>query len=89
MAAASFIAAKLNMIDEASRQRIVNLIEKAGLPTRGFGLDTTATINAMFFDKKVKLGALRLVLPDRIGHVAIRDDVPADLIRQAVDSLRG
>jgi 3-dehydroquinate synthase len=89
MVAASFTAMKLGMIDDASRQRIVNLIEKAKLPTRGMQLDATAVVNAMFFDKKVQSGALRLVLPDRIGHVVIRDDVPMDLLRQAVESLRG
>ncbi|HMB95999.1 MAG TPA: 3-dehydroquinate synthase [Tepidisphaeraceae bacterium] len=88
MVAASFVATKLNMIDEPSRQRIVSLIEKAGLPTRGVKLDTNEIVNAMFFDKKVKSGALRLVLPDRIGHVVIREDVPGELIRQAIDSLR-
>jgi 3-dehydroquinate synthase len=46
-------------------------------------------VNAMAFDKKVESGKLRFVLPDRIGHVVMRDDVPAELIREAVESLRG
>ena len=43
----------------------------------------------MAFDKKVKGGQIRFVLPDRIGHVVIRDDVPPELVREAVESLRG
>ena len=43
----------------------------------------------MTHDKKVASGKLRFVLPDRIGHVVIRDDVPLALVREAVDSLRG
>ncbi|MDB5327954.1 MAG: hypothetical protein JWM57_3523, partial [Phycisphaerales bacterium] len=30
---------------------------------------------------------LRLVLPDRIGHVVIRDDVPAEIVRDAIAGL--
>jgi 3-dehydroquinate synthase len=89
MTAASFVAMKLKMIDDSSRQRIVKLIDKANLPTRGINLNIDSVITAMFFDKKVQSGALRLVLPDRIGHVVIRDDVPNDLIRHALENLRG
>jgi 3-dehydroquinate synthase len=89
MCAASYATQKLGMIDDASVRRIVTLIEKAGLPTRGLSLDVNAVVDAMFFDKKAMSGKLRLVLPDRIGHVGIRDDVPGELVRQAVQSLRG
>jgi len=89
MVAASYTAMKLGMIDQASHLRIVTLIDRAGLPTGGLKLDTDAVFNAMFFDKKVKAGTLRLVLPDRIGHVVIREDVPKEIIRNAVESLGG
>ena len=88
MAAASQLALDLGMLDGASRRRIVGVIEKAGLPNRGMKLDAGAVVDAMAFDKKVKSGRLRFVLPDRIGHVVIRDDVPTDAVRNAVESLR-
>ena len=87
MAAASQLAVDLRMLDEASRRRIVAVIEKAGLPARGLKLDTRAVVDAMAFDKKAKSGRLRFVLPDRIGHVVIRDDVPLDAVRRAVESM--
>ena len=43
----------------------------------------------LFSDKKIAAGKLRFVLPDRIGHVVIRDDIPLDRVREAVESLRG
>jgi 3-dehydroquinate synthetase len=43
----------------------------------------------MFFDKKVAGGKLRLILPQRIGSVVIRDDVAIEAVTDAVDSLRG
>ena len=87
MAAASHLAVELKMLDDASRKRIVSLIEKAGLPARGLALDVDAVVKAMAFDKKVKSGKLRFILPDRIGHVVIRDDVSRELVRDAVESL--
>ncbi|MDB5356549.1 MAG: 3-dehydroquinate synthase [Phycisphaerales bacterium] len=89
MAAAARLAADLGLLDEHSRGRIVALIEKAKLPVRGMKLPTQAVVDAMIFDKKVKGGRVRFILPDRIGHVIIRDDVPAELVAKAVESLRG
>jgi 3-dehydroquinate synthase len=45
-------------------------------------------VATMQFDKKVKAGKIRFVLPDRIGHVVIRDDVPDAVVRGALESLR-
>jgi 3-dehydroquinate synthetase len=87
MVAAAYTAANLELIDEAARRRIVGLIHQAGLPTGGMTLDPETVYQAMFFDKKVKAGKLRLVLPQGIGKATIRDDVPAELIRAAIRSL--
>jgi 3-dehydroquinate synthase len=89
MVAAAILAQKLGMLDEASLRRIVELIRRAGLPTSGAPSDINATIDAMKFDKKVHGGKLRLILPDRIGHVVIRDDVPIDAVREALLSVQG
>ena len=87
MAAASRLATDLGMLDEPSRGRIVAVIEKAGLPARGLRLDAGAVVDAMAYDKKVKSGRLRFVLPDRIGHVVVRDDIPLVAVRRAIESL--
>jgi 3-dehydroquinate synthetase len=89
MVAASYAATKLGMLAESDRQRIISVIRQASLPTDGMKLAAGDVVNAMAFDKKVESGKLRFVLPDRIGHVVMRDDVPADLVREAVESLRG
>jgi 3-dehydroquinate synthase len=89
MVAASRTAVRLAMLDAASADRIIRLIAAAGLPTGKMTLDANQAVDTMFFDKKVKSGKLRFVLPDRIGHVVIRDDVPMDRVREAVESLRG
>ena len=89
MVAASRLAKHLGMLDESSVSRIVDLIDRAGLPTDGAPADSNAVIEAMKFDKKVHGGKLRLILPDRIGHVVIRDDVPEAVVRESVERLRG
>jgi 3-dehydroquinate synthase len=88
MVAAARAGAQLKMIDDASRQRIEQLIKASGLPVGGMKVDPSDVVNAMAFDKKVKSGKVRFVLPDRIGHVVIRDDVPESVVRSAVESLR-
>ncbi len=89
MCAAAHAATQLKMIDDASRTRIVQLIARADLPTRGMTLDVNQVVESMYFDKKVKSGKIRFVLPDRIGHVVIRDDLPRELVEEAIASLRG
>jgi 3-dehydroquinate synthase len=92
MVAASRMAVGLGILDQVACGRIIGLIARAGLPTGIPGgeappLQTDEILQAMQFDKKVKAGKLRFVLPDRLGHVLIRDDVPAERVQGAVESL--
>ena len=88
MVAAARAAVELGILEAAALERIVNLLVRAGLPTGKLTLDVDAVVNAMAFDKKVSGKKVRFVLPDRIGHVVIRDDLSPQLIHRAVDSLR-
>jgi 3-dehydroquinate synthase len=87
MCAASKLARDLNMIDDDSQHRIVRVIDAAQLPTRGLVADPNVLISAMAYDKKVKAGRVRFILPERIGNAVIRDDVPGELVREAIESL--
>jgi len=86
--AASRLAASLRMLDQPSVDRIVSIFAAASLPTSGLTLDPDAIIDTMAFDKKMRAGRIRFVLPTSIGSVTIRDDVPTDLIRRALESLK-
>lgn len=88
MVAAARLAVALGMLDQASAERIAALIARAGLPTSGLKLSTDAVCQAMLYDKKVKGGKVRFVLPDCLGHVLMRDDVPPELVRGVVESLK-
>jgi len=89
MVAAARMAKDLGMLDQQSVERIVAVIKAAELPVSGLKLGTKEVVDAMMFDKKVKAGKVRFILPDRIGHVVIRDDVPVEAVARAVESLRG
>ena len=84
MVAACNLSVDLKIMADADCSRVVKLIARAGLPTGGLALDPAAIVSAMAYDKKVEGGRVRLVLPDRIGHVVIRDDVPGAMVAAAV-----
>lgn len=87
MVAAGRLAVELGMLDDESLKAIEQMIAAARLPMRGMTLDPQACVAAMAFDKKVAGKKIRLVLPDRIGHVVIRDDVSPGAILKAIQSL--
>lgn len=88
MVAASNLAVDLGMLNADDRDRIIGLISRAGLPTSGLTEDSPAIMDAMAFDKKVAELRIRFILPDRIGHVTIRDDVPSVQVLTAIESIR-
>ncbi|MGI9013422.1 MAG: 3-dehydroquinate synthase, partial [Phycisphaerales bacterium] len=67
---------------------IQSLLGNAGLPTAlEPGRDVEQLMQAMTFDKKVKDGRVRLILPLRIGACAIVEDVPQSTLREVWDSV--
>jgi 3-dehydroquinate synthase len=88
MVASSFVSTRLGMLDTGVHQRIVNLISRAGLPTRGVQAPPDLLFEAMRRDKKIAAGKARFVLLDRVGHAIIRDDVPEAVVHQAIDAIR-
>lgn len=89
MVAASRLAQQLGMLDAGSVDAIVGIIAGAGLPTAQFKLDIAECVAAMAYDKKVAGNKIRFVLPDRIGHAVIRDDIPPALVHQVFASMKG
>lgn len=89
MVAAAQIAVELGLWDQEAAIRQRQLIEKAGLPTDLPGnLDIEAILTTLQSDKKVKDGKVRFVLPTQIGTAIVSDQVPADVIRQVLNSMK-
>ena len=84
MEVAGQIAAARGLLtnEHALRQHV--LLQALNLPVRCPGIDTESVLEKMQRDKKVRAGRTRWVLPTRIGHAEVYDDIPLALIREAV-----
>jgi 3-dehydroquinate synthase len=85
MDCAARLAEQTGRVDASFVARQRALLVALGLPVRLPKLDRQKIVAAMMHDKKVRHGRLRLVLPDRIGHVELADDVPAAEVRKALE----
>ena len=89
------IGEKLGYITKNEAVRVINLIEKAGLPTKL--LDTMPTeevVQKLYTDKKVRKGKIRFVFQDGIGSVKQYEDgnysiaLEEDFIRDTIEEVR-
>lgn len=87
MVAAGEISLALGMWSSDAHARMVAWLERAGLPTRIPGLGRSALLSALAHDKKVQLGRSRFVLPEAIGRVVVRSDVPDAVLDSVLTKL--
>lgn len=88
MAAAGAIAVKLNLWQNSSQYRQLELIKKVGLPTElPPGLVIQELIDLLQTDKKVKDGRVRFVLPTEIGKATVTDQVAPEIITQVLEAM--
>jgi 3-dehydroquinate synthase len=82
------IAADRGLLDEDTFDRIVELLERCGLPTTAADLpariDADAILAAMEKVRLIRAGSLRYVLPIAPGETVIADDVTEDEVRSAL-----
>ena len=84
MVAAAKVANRRRMISQDTVQRIANLLDKLGLPTEIEKLPSKKITRSLAIDKKVRGGKVQFVLPERIGKVVIKDNVPLKIVRQVL-----
>ena len=83
MIGAAYISRSLGRIDDATFERLQNLIEKLGMISRAEDCNVEHMLKAIFRDKKTINGKINWVLMDSIGKVSVVNDVPEDIIRSA------
>lgn len=89
LVAACRTAVCLGLADESLGEAVRSLLATLGLPTAVAGLPDAETIRgAMGLDKKVRRGALRLVLPTEPGRCVVVDDPPADAVVSGIEAMR-
>lgn len=90
MVLASRLSTLLGMADLRETQRLAQLLERLGLPTRlPVGVSPTALLRHMQLDKKNRCGKLRLVLWCGAGRALMVDDVDAAAIRTVLTDRAG
>jgi 3-dehydroquinate synthase len=84
MVCASRLAERQGLIEAQVTARQQQLLEHFGLPTAPRRWPVEDLLTTMRSDKKNVEGRLRLVLPRRLGEVALFDDVAEDQVRQVL-----
>ncbi|HAB73691.1 MAG TPA: 3-dehydroquinate synthase [Pantoea sp.] len=86
MVMAARTAQRLGQFSEADTQRIIALLQRAGLPVHGpESMKAEAYLPHMLRDKKVLAGELRLVLPLALGRSEVRGGVAHDMVLAAIN----
>jgi 3-dehydroquinate synthase len=84
MACAGRLAARLGRVDSAFVARQDRLLAAFGLPIEPPEVGADDVLQTMMHDKKIAHGRLRFVLPTRMGHVELVEDVAPDDVRAAM-----
>ncbi|MCL2141158.1 MAG: 3-dehydroquinate synthase [Dehalococcoidia bacterium] len=85
MIIASRIAHNMGLFSAAELASLIDLIDRAGLPTSLPKTDTTAIVEAVRHDKKASLGFPLFILPERIGKVIISDKVTPEMLIESIE----
>ncbi len=87
MTGAARISERMGLIDEDVVARQADLLRAFGLPLQASGLASSAVMDAMLLDKKVRGGRPRFVLLQGIGRAAVSDEVEERVVEEAVRGL--
>jgi 3-dehydroquinate synthase len=86
VAAGMVMAAQLSGIDSDELNRLQNLLESAGLPTKPPAVGAQAMLDAMGMDKKVLQKKLRFVLLGKLGSAHVSSDVDPLLLEKVLEA---
>jgi 3-dehydroquinate synthase len=90
LVASAHCSAAMDLCETVLAQDVSRMLTRAGLPTRVANLpQTQQVLEAMFHDKKVASGQLRLVLPTGTARATIVTDPPVDAVRAGIEAMRG
>ena len=85
MLMASRISEKLGLINPSTISRQEKLLKNLGFETKPPSIDPLEVIKVMRYDKKVKDGRIRFVLPTGIGKPPILKSIPEKMIIEVIE----
>ncbi|HXA36686.1 MAG TPA: 3-dehydroquinate synthase [Steroidobacteraceae bacterium] len=74
MLMAASLSHRLGLIDAGIKDRLRDLLTKAGLPTEAPRVGAAKALELMHMDKKVLAGSVRLVLLEKLGRAIVTSD---------------
>ncbi len=83
---ATKIAMEMNLADDTVLKRQESLLKELGLSLKDNELNPDDIVRVLYQDKKTIGGKLRLVLPTRIGDVAITDESSDEVILKVLSN---
>lgn len=85
MAMAMDLSVRMGDLSASDGERAIKLLERAELPVvPPAGMTPTVFLEHMAVDKKVENGRIRLVLLQALGKACLREEYPADLLKQTL-----
>ena len=84
MEVAAQIAVTKGLLSSEYALRQHTLLRALELPVRCPGVDAESLLAVMQRDKKVRHGRMRWVLPTHIGHAEVYDDIPLEVVQDAI-----
>lgn len=87
MVVETYIAEKLRMTEKGTLKRLEELLDLYELPRAAEDVDVGAVLEAVHLDKKNRDGKVCFVLPNRSGSLTEVNDVPVDLVREALNAV--
>ncbi|MFH1093370.1 MAG: 3-dehydroquinate synthase [Candidatus Omnitrophota bacterium] len=84
MVCSAEIAHLLGILPQEELLRIIRLLNMLHLPQEAKKSDLKAVLGAFFRDKKFINGRIRMVVPSRIGHVFVTENIPFNLIKKVI-----
>lgn len=85
---AFLLAGQLKVVEQGERDRVVNLLNKVGLPTYLASMEPEKVYDQMLYDKKVQQDSLVFILPVRVGEVKIIKVIDKEIIFKVLNDLK-
>lgn len=89
MICAAEIAAELGILSRDFTEQLLGLLRRLKLPEKAPRADLDTILAAFYRDKKFINGKIRMVLPTRIGHVIVAENIPINLIKKIMKKRLG
>ena len=83
---AADLSHRMGWLDQKDVDRIKSIFTRAGLPVVAPNLGVDTYLDLMGMDKKVEGGKIRFVLLKEVGRAVIESEVPAELLKQTIES---